>query len=272
MDDFKTYDFIIKKLRNYFSDMKGFVEVPTQSRVSILAACEDPSTVASYKIGGLDWPLPQTGQMWLEHELLKNPQIKGVFCVTTSYRDEKNPIPGRHDRVFPMFEFESPGNMDDLIILEKELLHFLGFQPPKLVSYEEACLKYGVDSIEAKQEEKLCQDNNGPIMLHSFPQRTSPFWNMKHQGNNLYNKIDVELNGMETIGSAERSCNTEEMRNNFMTISRREYKQALYDKFGENRVNSELDKYLSLQMFPRFGGGIGMTRLARAMKLEKLVN
>ena len=33
---------------------------------------------------------------------------------------------------------------------------------------------------------------------------------------NLYNKVDVILHGQETIGSAERSCDAEEMRNNFL--------------------------------------------------------
>ena len=59
-------------LRSFFLS-KGFVEVHTQNRLSILAACEDPTTVATYNYAGEVWPLPQTGQMWLEYELLKNP-------------------------------------------------------------------------------------------------------------------------------------------------------------------------------------------------------
>ena len=64
--------------------------------------------------------------MWLEHELLINPNYPGVFCISTSYRNEPNPIPGRHEKIFPMFEFESKGNMNDLIRLESELLAYLG--------------------------------------------------------------------------------------------------------------------------------------------------
>ena len=48
--------------------------------------------------------------------------IEGCFTVSTSYRNEPNPVPGRHDMIFPMFEFESKGNMDDLVKMEKELL------------------------------------------------------------------------------------------------------------------------------------------------------
>ena len=88
-------------LRSFFLE-KGFLEVHTQNRLSILAACEDPFNVATYNYAGQVWPLPQTGQMWLEHELLSQPSAKGFFCVSTSYRQEPNAIPGRHDIIFPI--------------------------------------------------------------------------------------------------------------------------------------------------------------------------
>ena len=103
----------VTALRSFFL-AKGFIEVHTQNRLSILAACEDPTTVATYNYAGEVWPLPQTGQMWLEYELLKNPSKDGFFCVSTSYRQEPNIIEGRHDLIFPMFEFEFPGTIDDL--------------------------------------------------------------------------------------------------------------------------------------------------------------
>jgi len=106
VENIKLYSELANKLRTFFLQ-KGYVEVNTQDRLSILAACEDPTTVATYKYMGKVWPLPQTGQMWLEYELLKNPTLPGVFCLSTSYRQEKNPIPGRHKMIFPMFEFES---------------------------------------------------------------------------------------------------------------------------------------------------------------------
>ena len=74
---------VVKKLREFF-EAKGWVEVHTQSRLSILAACEDPSTISTYNYGGQVWTLPQTGQMWLEYELLKNPEVPGYFCVSKS--------------------------------------------------------------------------------------------------------------------------------------------------------------------------------------------
>ena len=70
---------------------------------------------------------------------------------------------------------------------------------------------------------------------------------------------------METIGSAERSCDKEEMKKQFLTISDGEYSQLLYDKFGKERVNEEMEEFLDREFFPRYGGGIGVTRMIRAM-------
>jgi len=271
VQDLFSYNHIIRELRHFFQEKKGFVEVPAQSRLSILAACEDPETISQFVFSGVNYPLPQTGQMWLEAEILKNPGIPGVFCTTTSYRNEPFPIAGRHDKIFPMFEFEASGGMDGLRQLETELLEFLGFPTPVSCLYESMCQRYTTEELKSEHELKLQQDFGNVISLEHFPQRTHPFWNMKRGQNGLYNKVDVILYGMETIGSAERSSNVEEMRHNFYTISNGQYAKLLFNAFGEERVKKELDEYLALSMFPRFGGGIGITRMARAMKLAGLI-
>tara|TARA_Y100000593_G_scaffold89255_1_gene173133 strand:- start:247 stop:1035 length:789 start_codon:yes stop_codon:yes gene_type:complete len=261
-------------MRQYFREAKGFVEVPAQSRQSILAACEDPATISQYIFSGVNWPLPQTGQMWLEYELLKNPTLPGVFCVSTSYRNEPNPIEGRHQKIFPMFEFESHGSIDKLEEMEKELLEFLGFGSEfGKIKYDEASKKYGVDELEYDEEEALCKDFGTCTFLTHFPQRTDPFWNMKQNEDdkNLFNKIDVIMHGQETIGSAERAVNVDEMRDNFHTISDGEYAGLLYNHFGKKRVEDELEEYLKHDFFPRFGGGIGVTRMVRALEMSGLM-
>ena len=43
----------------------------------------------------------------------------------------------------------------------------------------------------------------------------------------------------------------------------------LFELFGKERVEKELEEFLSFNFFSRFGGGIGMTRLARAYELLK---
>jgi aspartyl/asparaginyl-tRNA synthetase len=271
VEDIFAYNQLIKQMRRFFQDEKGYIEVPAQSRLSILAACEDPKTITQFIFSGVNYPLPQTGQMWLERELLENPGIPGVFCITTSYRNEPFPIPGRHDKIFPMFEFESHGGMAALKQTEAELLDFLGFGKPQSHSYNDVCKNYGVSDISADVELCMQRDLGNNLSLEYFPQHTHPFWNMHHDGKGIYNKVDIILYGMETIGSAERSTNVEQMRHNFHTISDGQYAKLLFNAFGEERVLAELDDYLNLPMFPRFGGGIGVTRMARAMRLAGLL-
>ena len=85
------------------------------------------------------------------------------------------------------------------------------------------------------------------------------------------NKIDVILSGMETIGSAERSCDIEDMKSRFSTISGGEYAQILYDKFGRERVDGEMDEFLKHNFIVRSGGGIGVTRLISSLLKEGLM-
>lgn len=169
-----------------------------------------------------------------------------------------------------MFEFEAGGDFNDLRKLEAELLVHLGFPKPVSVHYLDACAKYGVKTIEAEQERMLADEYGPSISLEYFPEHTNPFWNMKYEGNGLYNKIDVLLHGMETIGSAQREIDSARMLDQFYKIENGEYSNLLISKFGQDRVKKELDYYLSLPMRKRFGGGIGVTRLARAMQMEGL--
>ncbi len=270
MKNTKIYSELTQKMREFFLS-KNFIEVPTQSRLSILAACENPHSVKTFEYGGLIWPLPQTGQMWLEYELLKNPQWDGVFCISTSYREEKNPIPGRHELIFPMFEFESKGDISNLKKLESELLEHLGFENPIEVNYEDVCKEYGnVSILENEHETKMWNEKGPVISLQNFPIRTNPFWNMKHNNENIFNKIDVILYGQETIGSAERSCDVEKMKEMFYTIENGGYANKLFELFGKDRVEKELNDFLNFTFFPRFGAGIGLTRLARAYEMANL--
>ena len=260
-------------LRSFFLD-KGFLEVHTQNRLSILAACEDPFNVATYNYAGQVWPLPQTGQMWLEHELLRKPDSKGFFCVSTSYRQEPNAIPGRHDIIFPMFEFEMPGNVDDLKAMEYELCEYLGFGTLTEKTYAEWQQHYGLSAdteMEAQQELDM-EKEFGQTIITNFPELTSPFWNMaRNDDGNTAKKMDVILGGMETIGSAERSCDVAMMRETFHSITDGAYSELLFKLFGKERVQAELEEFLKFDFFQRVGGGIGITRMIPALeKINKI--
>lgn len=287
----KLYHQASKKLREFFEG-KGFIEVATQSRLSILSACEDPSTIATFQYSGKVWPLKQTGQMDLEYDLLTNPSYPGVFCQSTSYRQEANPIPGRHDLIFPMFEFEARGDMEDMIQLETELLEFVGFPKDRVsdseffknnggvgntsffqYNYEDLAKTWGVKEIGGKEEERIWKEIAPVFFLKNFPEYTSPFWNMKRDETlGTAKKVDVILYGIETIGSAEREVDPNVMLNRFHSISDGKYSELLYAQFGRARVMRELGEFLDLDMTPRFGGGIGMTRMIRAMSLANVID
>tara|TARA_R110000782_G_scaffold2315_1_gene9153 strand:- start:21718 stop:22548 length:831 start_codon:yes stop_codon:yes gene_type:complete len=260
-------------LRSFFLS-KGFLEVHTQNRLSILAACEDPFNVATYNYAGETWPLPQTGQMWLEHELLTKPSSQGFFCVSTSYRQEPNAIPGRHDIIFPMFEFEMPGDINDLKAMEYELCEYLGFKEPTEKTYREWQQHYGVHiNSELTAQHELAMGNFfGPTLITDFPEMTSPFWNMsRNEGGETSKKIDVILGGMETIGSAERSCDVDMMRDTFYSITEGAYSKLLFELFGKERVEAELEEFFKFDFFPRVGGGIGITRMIPALQAIKTI-
>jgi aspartyl/asparaginyl-tRNA synthetase len=276
--DYKNFDVVVGKMRKFFKEVKGFTEVHTQNKKSILAACEDPKTIATYNYEGQIWPLPQTGQMWLEHYLLEHPEENGFFCVSTSYRNEPDPIPGRHDRIFPMFEFELKGGMDELRKVECELLDYLGFKRLYDGSfptgdYDDVAKEYGVDELENEHEERLEKEHGPVFFLENFPERTSPFWNMRlHESKVHSNKIDVIIHGIETIGSAERSIDPVTMKDTFYTISNGDYANLLFAQFGKDRVEKELEEFLKKDFFERSGGGIGVGRMIRAMRLSNLLD
>ena len=281
------YTQVVKSLREFF-DSKSFLEVHTQNRLSILAACEDPTTVATYEYQGQIWPLPQTGQMWLEYELLTKPDLEGCYCVSTSYRQEQNPLPGRHDVIFPMFEFEAHGDFEDLLQLENDLCKHLGFKSKTERNmytedfpggfYQSVLAKYTGPELDADHEEELYKEYGDVFFLTHFPESTSPFWNMKlgdldvKKDKKLANKCDVIMGGMETIGSAERGTDVEEMRKQFYTISEGGYAELLFNLFGKERVEEELNEFLAHDFIPRFGGGIGVTRMISAMKRANLLS
>ena len=152
--DPKKYTETVGRLRSFFL-AKGFYEVHTQNRLSILAACEDPETVATYNYGDNIWPLPQTGQMWLEYELLTNPSAEGFFCVSTSYRAEPNPVPGRHETIFPMFEFEMKGGVEDLKKMEIELCKYLKLPELTIETYDDWSNMFNVKELDHDHEDKI---------------------------------------------------------------------------------------------------------------------
>ena len=174
------------------------------------------------------------------------------------------------------FEFEMPGDINDLKDMEYELCEYLGFGGfGDIVAkpYSEWQKHYDLDpmtEIEAEHEIKMYEDFTA-TMITDFPEMTSPFWNMSRNDNGTSRKIDVILGGMETIGSAERSCDVDQMRDTFHTITDGAYSNLLFELFTKERVQAELEQFLKHDFFPRVGGGIGLTRMIAAMDKKQEV-
>lgn len=263
------YHKVSQRLRKFF-DEKGLIECYTQSILSILAACEDVTTLGTFRYLNLVYPLIQTNQMNLEYIILTDHSSSGgYFTTTTSYREEPNPVPGRHSVLpFNLFEFETLADFNGLIQFEKDLLESIGFGDQSKfveVNYLDMCEKYGTDELTHEHEMQLYKDYGPVVFLKYFPESTSPFWNMKRESG-LANKVDVIICGIETIGSAERSVDATEMRELFHTITNGDYANILYEKFGKERVEKELEAFLSLPFCTRSGAGIGISRLIKGMK------
>ena len=154
-------------------------------------------------------------------------------------------------------------------MMEHELVDYLGFKHPEEKTYAEWQKYFEMDAnaeLEAEHEIAM-HEQFDTAMITEFPEFTSPFWNMSRNGDGTSKKIDVILGGMETIGSAERSTDVEQMRDTFHTITEGAYSNLLYDLFGKDRVEAELEKFLEFDFFPRVGGGIGMTRMISALDI-----
>ena len=268
----EEYDIVLNKLRLFFREGKNFIEIDSQKDLTILSACENPHSLVKFDFANSSYSQPQTSQMRLEHYLLNNPKWLGCYSITTSYRDEKEEdmIEGRHLRAFTMFEVESHGDFGILLKTLEDLLRYLGFTTPKHLEYQEMANLFETKTIEANHEIAINKIDK-VAFLKNFNKESNPFFNMK-QDNDKYKKCDVLLDPVgETIGCAERSCNVEEMKYNFLNQSHGDYALTLFKKFGEERVMAELDEYLKNKFFPRWGFGLGMMRLISAMKHQNLL-
>lgn len=269
-----------------FLASRGAVETLCQSRLTILAACEDHKTIVTKTLGGKKWPLIQSNQMNLEYDIIELAEAKKasgadtptvVYCLTTSTRDEPDPNPDRHLLQFDMIEIELLGDMTNLRTFQEDLLEYLGFDRKSFVTadYLDMCVKYGVSELTHAEEARLRDDYGPVVFLCNFPRSSDPYWNMRYEceggeydpsPNATARKIDVIIGGRESIGSAERSNCPDLMRRGFYSVDGGRYAQTLFEHFGQDRVIAELDTYLSMKFVPRCGMGIGMARLIMAMR------
>ncbi len=263
------YHKTVSRLREFFTS-RGFIELHPNPRQSFLTIADDVSTITTYNYEGENYLLPQTTHMWLEFELLKNPHLPGVFCCSTSYRQHKNPVPGRHENIFPIFDFEMAGGIQSMVNLQRELLEHLDFDMSKYkeFTYDNLTLDLGVKQIDAATETLIGQNVSPVTVVTDMPNSINRSWYAKRDEGHVKSS-DVILFGMETIGASERATNPENMRERFYQMQDGNFAKTLFETFGQKRVEKELGEFLSLEFFPRSTGSIGLTRMIRAMREQE---
>ena len=105
--------------------------------------------------------------------------------------DEKNQgifhISSMCDGLTPEFKFESKGDINDLLKLEKELLDYFGFDNPMKVDYDDICDEYATPILEKEHKQKMWSEKGTIISMRYYNTSKSVI------------KIDIVLYGKETI-------------------------------------------------------------------------
>jgi len=267
-----------------------YVDYPILSNGS--DCCEDDRTAFLIRRegdGGLF--LRQTAQVHMEYDV-RSQEHNAVWTRGRSLRDEPRAGDGRHEKDFPLVEWECttrylqnagyyPGHISwestkkisgDLFYLIKFDLNFIaqmlniyegddysGKFSFHAMSYESIIENYG-DDVSPELERELCGDNK-IVAVYNYPTELCHF-TMGQANEKECMKVDILLPGIgETIGSAVRATDRE-----FIAI--RLYNSAMYKGLVDKGMNPFVfDKYLSCDFsVPTVGGGIGVSRLMKFLQ------
>ena len=270
----KMFSFVINHLTDFFRAY-GFSHAHVQHLPSRVSACEDPTTVGLYYAYDpntgtyIPMPMKQTNQMDLEKLLLRQ-GIPKSYTLTTSYRFEPKADFTRRWTQFPMFEFESVGNFNDLIVMLRKLIQSFGYSHDdiRMIAYRDACKLFDVLEIGDEEENNLAETLGCKVvLLYHFPTYTHTFWNMKTDlQTGFAHKVDVIWGGQETIGGAERETSPDIMWDRFNQVEDGKYRDNMYRLFTQRLVDGEVrEDYLTWDFVPRYGAGMGVVRLLNAL-------
>ena len=117
MTEVTKYKYLINSIETFFK-RKGFIEVNSQLINSMFTISNNKNKL-----------FPQSGQIYLDNILLTNSSIEGCYTILKDIdsNQKTDKINIEKNVKFPMIEFGSKGDVNDMISVEKELLNFLGF-------------------------------------------------------------------------------------------------------------------------------------------------
>lgn len=195
-------------------------------------------------------------QLYLESELLQNPDVTGYFCVTNVNIENPHAI--------PTAEFVIKGDVQVLESFIHNLLIYLCYHTIskytiKDFSYITTKLNMDVNYLSNTIKQKIYNKFGAVFLLKNYPLNTTSHWTTKTNVNNTYNKIVTILSGDEVISSYEISSDINDMRTQFHTCN----------EFEED--NDELDQYLLQSFITRSYGKISILSLIDSMVKERLI-
>jgi hypothetical protein len=251
----KRYNTVIHLLRQ-FLDKLNFIELFTQNKLSILTICDDPKAMCTFNYGGYVWPLPQSSIIWLEYELLKNQELKGIYTACTTYKNDPNYTKKMSENVFeadivtPKFEFVTFGEYSDIIVLVVNLLQDLGFLDKyTFVNYSQVAKRRG--SVD------LNVDDVAPTKVVTFVEYTPvKKWGMKYTSK-------VYISQKEILTFAEHLTDSNELLETFLTLDNGHLSDYLYSQFSKERVDDELFKFINTR---------GKTTVSCSIDIPNLMN
>jgi len=234
----KQYHYVVNCIR-FFLIENGLIECCSQSKFPSLSSCGDCQN-----------------QLYLEYELLQNPDVTGYFCVTNE--NIENP------HAMPTAEFVIKGDVQVLEHFIHNLLIYLCYHniskyTIKDYSYITTKLNMDVNYLSNTVKQKIYNKFGAVFLLKNYPTNTAAHWTTKTNVNNTYNKIVTILSGVEAISSYEMSSNKNHMYNQF------------HAKSDAGDENDELDQYLSQSFITRSYGNIFTLELIESMIKERLI-
>lgn len=261
----KRYNIVIHRLRE-FCDKLNFIELFTQNKLGILTVCDDPKAMCTFNYGGYVWPLPQSNIIWLEHELLTNQDLTGIYSICTMYKNDPDYTKKNIENVFeadivtPKFEFVTFGQYSDIIATIVNLLRELGFlEKYVFTNYNHIAKRRG--------SKELTIDDLAPSKQVTFVEYIPiKKWGMKYT-------TKVYIQQKEILVLSEHLTESNELLETFLTLDDGHLSNYLYAQFSKERVDDELFKFINTRGKPTVSCSIHIPNLMNVMHdLDMLFN
>ena len=122
---------------------------------------------------------------------------------------------------------------------------------------------------------KPIMQNGRKVYKHDYSDSVFPSEKVARDDERMKKPVTTQklrtFGGKSSDVQQSKNMDIDQMKEQFYTISEGGYANLLFDLFGKERVEKELVEFFDLDFIPRFGGGIGVTRLISGMRKANLI-